>query len=569
MSIVDVQLHWGIKIPLRNGLHLNALLYLPRIAPMPAPAIFVLTPYVAQVHHDQGVYFANAGYCFLSVDVRGRGDSQGEFHPSNDANDGYDIVEWLAQQPYCNGKVAMWGGSYMGYTQWATAKTSPPHLAALAPTSSPYRGVDSPLRNNQFKPYTMKWLTLLSGRASQERVFADRGWWNQKFREWFEQGRPFKELDAFLGNVSPLFQEWISHPQPDAYWDGHNPDAREYARLSIPVLTIVGTYDGNQPGALAHYREHLRHCSAEARAWHYLIIGPWDHAGTRIPKREFAGVQVGPASLLDMSKFHLEWYDWTLRGGDKPSFLKKNVAYYVMGTERWRYADTLEAITHSVAPLYLSSNGNPTDIFHSGYLLPRLVSESEPDSYVHDPRVVGLAQLESELDAEDRTDQRMIYAAAGRQLIYHSEPYSEPIEVSGFFELTVWLSIDQPDTDFAVSVHEVRIDGSSVQLATDSLRARYRENPRREQLIDTTAPLRYEFRNFTFVSRLIGRGSRLRLVIGPMHSIHAQKNYQAGGVVAEESVADARVVKVKLFHSAAHPSALFVPVGHAETPEIV
>ncbi|HSY97735.1 MAG TPA: CocE/NonD family hydrolase, partial [Steroidobacteraceae bacterium] len=121
-----VEWQWGVKIPLRDGVRLNATLYKPAGLKEPRPCLFTLTPYIGQSYHDRGMYFAAHGYPFLTVDVRGRGNSEGLFQPLiQEAKDGYDVVEWLAQQPYCNGKISMWGGSYAGYDQWATAKEFP------------------------------------------------------------------------------------------------------------------------------------------------------------------------------------------------------------------------------------------------------------------------------------------------------------------------------------------------------------------------------------------------------------------------------------------------------------
>ncbi len=512
------------------------------------------------------MYFAARGYPFLTVDVRGRGNSEGEFKPnSNEAKDGHDVVEWLARQSYCSGKVAMWGGSYMGHVQWATAKEFPPHLATIVPVSAPFRGVDSPMRNNIFAPDRMQWLNLLSGRALQDRIFADAPFWSWRFKQWFESGTAFGKLDTFLGNPSSIFQEWIAHPQPDAYWDSCNPTSEQYARIFIPVLTITGIYDGDQPGALTHYREHLKNTSAISRAQHYLVIGPWDHSGTRAPKEEFCGLRVGPASLVDLPKLHLEWYVWTMQGGPKPEFLRKNVTYYVMGAEKWRYADSLEAITAHSSPFYLQSTTNPVDVFMSGSLVIAPPIPSDPDCYVYDPRDVSLAELESTVDPENRVDHRMIHALVGKQLVYHSQPFENDTEISGFFRLSVWLSIDQADTDFRASVYEVGIDGTATQLTTDLLRARYREDFREARPICTKEPLRYDFERFMFVSRQIKKGSRLRLVIGAPNSIYLQKNYNSGGVVAEESMKDARQVTVRLFHDGSRPSALYVPFGQPGT----
>ena len=359
----------GIRVPMRDEVQLSGVLYLPQPFEGPAPAVFTLTPYIAQSYHEQGLYFASHGYPFVSIDVRGRGNSQGEFDPNiNEVRDGYDIVEWLARQSYCNGRVAMWGGSYSGHAQWNTARESPPHLITIAPAASPYIGLDFPFRDNIGSTYVMQWLTLVSGRTSQDRIFADRMHWNRQFRRWFESGAPYSELDAAVGNPSAIFQKWVAHAADELYWRAYNPTSDQYARLELPILTITGMYDGDQPGALKHYREHLKYASPEACARHYLVIGPWDHAGTREPRLEFAGVTVGAASLVDLAQLHLDWYAWTMRDGPRPDFLRKRVCYYLMGAEEWRYADTLEEVTHHKVALYLDSESNPTDIFGAGVL---------------------------------------------------------------------------------------------------------------------------------------------------------------------------------------------------------
>lgn len=556
-----VALRWGVKIPLRDGVRLNATAYLPRSQTAPAPCIVTLTPYTSHRYHEPGVYFAARGYPFLVADVRGRGNSEGEFRPViQEAHDGYDVIEWLARQPWCNGKVAMWGGSYAGYGQWAAAKEFPPHLASIAPAASAFAGVDFPMRNNIAYPYQVQWLTLVNGRTPQDGVFGDRQLWSETYRRWFESGISSAEIGGILGPLYGVFEQWGTHPHQDAYWDACNPTAEQYARLAIPILTITGVYDGDQPGALTHYREHMRNASPEGRARHYLVIGPWDHAGTRTPKTEVGGVRFGPAALLDLPKLHLEWYAWTMQGGPKPEFLRKPVAYYVAGQEQWRYADTLEGVTGESHAYYLGSTGNPTDVLHSGSLT-REPRAGAPDRYVYDPRDTGRAELESRLDPDSLTDQQLIYARSGRQLVYHSAPLERDTEISGFFRLTAWIGIDQPDTDFSATVHEIGPDGSSVLLTRDLLRARYRESFRAPKLITTRAPLRYDFTHFTFVSRQVRKGSRLRLVISPLDSIYWQKNHNSGREVSAETGEDARSVTVRLYHDRSHPSALHVPIG--------
>ena len=165
-----VKWQWGVKVPLRGGVRLNATLYQPAVLKEPRPCLFTLTPYIGQSYHERGMYFAAHGYPFLTVDVRGRGNSEGSFRPFiQEAKDGYDVVEWLAKQPYCNGKISMWGGSYAGYDQWVTAAEFPPHLATIVPVASPLAGVDFPATNNIFAPYDMQWLSLTTGAGKPAR----------------------------------------------------------------------------------------------------------------------------------------------------------------------------------------------------------------------------------------------------------------------------------------------------------------------------------------------------------------------------------------------------------------
>lgn len=567
----DVHMTFAIKIPLRDGIQLSATLYMLN-GQSSSPVIFTATPYIRQTYHDIGMYFASHGYPFLTVDVRGRGDSEGAFKPYlNESSDNFDVVEWLAKQPYCNGSVAMYGGSYSGLGQWSTAQMRPPHLKTIVPIASPYMAVDFPMRSNISSPYLMQWLTLVSGRTSQDKIFwNNERFWGEKFRAWFESGAPFSQLDKFLGNPSHTFQEWISHPEQDSYWDGYAPSSQQYSRLSIPILTITGAYDGDQLGALMHYREHLRNASPGNRAPHYLVIGPWDHAGTRNPQLEFGGLKAGRASLLDLGRLHLEWYAWTMQGAPKPSFLRNKVSYYVFGADEWRYANTLDGATSHVAPLFLQSSTDAADVFRSGLLAADLPAEcSHPHNYyVYDPRDVSLAKLESTVNRESLVDQRMVHAAVGRQLIYHTSPFEDDVEVIGFFSLCAWISIDQPDTDFQASIYEVDLNGNCTLLTKDSVRARYRESLREARLITEPGPQLYKFDRFMFVARRIYKGSRLRLVIGPINSIYSQKNYNSGGFVSNESSADARTVTVKLFHNSAYPSALYVPIGKSETGDV-
>lgn len=558
----DVDLQWGVRIPMRDGVELAATLYRPAGQKEPLPVVFTLTPYIGDSYHPRAMYFARHGYVFALIDVRGRGSSGGTFDPmAQEARDGHDVVEWLARQSWSNGKVAMWGGSYAGYDQWATAKERPPHLATIVPAASARPGVDFPYTKGVFYPYDIQWLTYTSGKTGNGNLFGESSYWTQKFRELYLTHRPFRELDTLAGNPSPVFQRWISHPFYDDHWKAMVPTAEQFAAIDLPILTITGHYDGDQPGALSYYRDHMRLGSPAARDRHYLIIGPWDHAGTRTPKREVGGLTFGEASVLDLNALHAEWYDWTMKSGAKPKFLEKRVAYYVVGpgAENWKYADSLEEIGAQKRVLYLK--GPAGDAFHSGALVDaKPAGASEPDRYVYDPLDVRPAEIEKEEIANTITDQRYALNLFGNGLVYHSEPFAEATEVSGQVKLTLWMALDVPDTDFKADLYEILPDGGSVLLTSDLLRARYRDSLEEESLVPIGKPVRYELDGFGWFSRRVSKGSRLRLVISSPNSIQLQKNYNSGGVVADETAKDARTAHVVLYHDGEHVSALEVPV---------
>jgi uncharacterized protein len=483
-----------------------------------------------------------------------------------EAQDGYDVVEWLAQQPYCNGKVTMWGGSYAGYDQWATAKERPPHLATIVPVAAPTAGVDFPARNNIFSTYIEQWLTFTSGKAAQLNVFGDQPFWNSQYLRLVESGTSFRGFDAQVGNPSRIYQEWVSHPEVDAYWDAYNPTSADYAALTLPILTITGMYDDDQPGALAHYSRYMQAASSEGRARHFLVIGPWNHAGTRTPQADFGGLHFGPASLVDLPQLHLDWYRYTLEGGPRPEFLKRAVTYYVTGAEKWRYADTLEAVTSKAVPFYLDSTGDAAhDFYSAGTLGGDKVGHGAPDHYVYDPTDLSTARVEAHSDLESLRNLEVLHANPSK-VVYASAPFAADTEISGFFRLTAYIALDQPDTDFWVTVLEVGRDGLVTPLSSDAMRARYRESLRASKLVRTKDPMLYEFKSFTFASRLVKAGSRLVVALAAADSILNEKNYNSGGNVAEETRKDARSVKVTLFHDARHPSALYVPLGMPERP---
>jgi len=583
---VDYDLRWGVKIPMHDNVELNATVYLPKKpdgAPPKTPVIFTLTPYISDTYHARGAYFASHGYVFALVDVRGRGNSSGEFEAfANEPRDGHDVVEWLANQPFCDGKVAMWGGSYAGFDQWATAKEFPPHLTTIVPAAAAHPGLDYPSYNNIGMTYDVQWFTLTSGHTAQDNLFGDQKFWRTKFLDAYNRHIPFKSLDSFVGNPSVIFQRILNHPTADAYYDAMLPGREQFQKIALPILTITGQYDGDELGALTYYRDHLANAPPEQRAKHFLIIGPWDHAGTRTPTDQVAGVKFGPAAMLDLNDLHRHWYDWTMKTGPKPGFLKNQVAYYLLApgnsgaNGEWKYADNLETVVANPKAFYLeSTNGDANGVFHSGTLVETTASSHSAvhrgdgtasipaDQFTYDPLDTSRGENVEGIDPKEKTaaiDQTFALSIGKDGVVYHTDPLPNETPLIGCPAVTLWLSIDTPDVDLECDLYEIQPDGTSIALWGDVRRLRYRESLRQAKLVKPGEIVRCNFSPGLFVGRRLLKGSRLRLVVTAVNSISWQKNYCSGGIIADETAKEAHTCHVQVYHDAEHPSTIQLPL---------
>ena len=574
----DYDLRWGVKIPMRDKVELNATLYLPRTKDgtiSRTPVIFTLTPYISDTYHARAAYFASHGYGFALVDVRGRGNSSGEFEPfAQEPHDGHDVVEWLAQQPFCDGKVTMWGGSYAGFDQWATAKELPPHLATIVPVAAAHPPLDYPSLDNVGETYDVQWFTFTSGRAGQVNLFGDQKFWRTKFLDAYKKHIPFKSLDSFVGNPSANFQRILKHPTADAYYDAMVPTAAQFQKIALPILTITGQYDGDELGALTFYRDHMANALPEARAKHLLVIGPWDHAGTRTPADEVGGVKFGAAAIVDLNDLHRQWYDWTMRNGGKPDFLKNQVAYYLIAAGNsgangeWKYADDFATLIANPKTFYLEAGvGLGNSVFRSGFFHESHPKEPEgmivPGKFVYDPLDTSRGENVEGVEPSEKTagiDQKYALSIGNDGLVYHGEPLRDETALVGCPAVSLWVSIDTPDVDLSVDLYEIQPDGTSIALWSDLRRLRYRESLREAKLVKPGEIVKCEFNPGLFIARKLMKGSRLRLIVSSPNSIFWQKNYCSGGVVADETARDARTCHVKVYHDANHASAIQLPL---------
>src|SRR5262249_5194368 len=228
------------------------------------------------------------------------------------------------------------------------------------------------------------------------------------------------------------------------------------------------------------------------------------------------------------------------------------------GAEEWRYADSLETVASGTRTLYLTSDGQAGSVVRSRRLADAPPDKTAaPDHWIYDPLVLPDAAPPSDGSV---VDQHYPLSLAGDGVVYHSDPFPTVTDIAGNVKLSVWLSMDVPDTDLQAFLYEIQPNGSSVLLTADQLRARYRTSLEKETLIKPGEVLRYDFNGFTWTARRLQKGSRLRLVVSSPNTPDLEKNYNSGGVVADETEKDARTAHITLLHDAAHPSALVIPV---------
>jgi uncharacterized protein len=563
-------------IPMRDGVQLEAWITRPSHLTTKAPAILTLTQYdIDGSRRGEPPYFARRGYVFVQAYVRGRGRSGGVKSDNlglTVGRDGHDLVEWIAAQDWSNGQVVMFGGSFLGMTQWHTAAQLPPHLAAIAPFVAIYPGWDIPNTNGIPQSWTAVILGYTSGRALNPGFIATPEYWKGKMLEQYAAYRPFTELDAAVGIATddwsmpgehgvqvPMMRAWLDHVGDEAYNLEGEPKDAQLAAMRFPVLTATGFYDDDQPGALHYYRRHLAQVASAVAAQHFLVIGPWDHGGTQGPEPDINGLKIPANAVLDMKQLHADWYDFALGRAPRPAFFRDRVAYYMMGADEWRYAASLEAASSGTQlQLHLSAPQGAASLPHPGTLRPESPAREAPTLLVSDPHELPELDVAQEARSEDLLS--TFRAGQRRAVVFESAPLAADTEMAGALRLLLECAADTPDYDLMAQVLLVRADGAAVQLGQDIRRARFRHGFFHAELLKPgeTAEIPFEF---NWAAWRLPAGARLRVVIAPLNSPDYQKNYNSGGRIGYERLEDARIAHIRLLHDATHPSRLLVPLA--------
>ncbi|HET6329554.1 MAG TPA: CocE/NonD family hydrolase [Holophagaceae bacterium] len=516
-------------IPTTDGATISALVVLPKGAAKPLPTALEFTIYAADFNLVEAKRSAANGFAGVTANSRGKRGSRSEIAPyEHDGADADAVIEWIAKQPWSDGQVGMFGGSYDGFTQWAAAKRPPKALRSLMPSVTAAPGIDVPMQGGIFENFAYKWLPYVTNnRMLDEASYNDSERWNGLDWAWFGDGHPYRDLPKLDGHLNPIFLRWLEHPGYDAYWQAMIPYRQDFAGIRIPVLTTTGYFDGGQLGALYYFQQHT---AFNPSAEHYLLIGPYDHIRAQRRSQEvLAGYRIDPAARIDIEELRYQWLDHTLRGGPKPALLQDRVNYEILGANRWGHAPSLEAMGDATLTLYPSP----------------LKAE--------DGLLLSPAPVKGNLDLRVDLAGRRVLSFGGQPPVvqdktldsdngfaFYGEPLAAPLEVGGLFSGELRFIVNKRDFDFDLQLYEQSASGDYLLLSYLTTRASYTRDRSRRQLFHPGRLETLPFQSGRLASCRLQAGSRLVVVFKVDKGPHLQVNYGTGGDVSSESAKDAR-----------------------------
>jgi uncharacterized protein len=552
-----IQLDGNVSMKTRDGVTLLADIYRPKIVGK-FPVILLRTPYDKHLYIGEATSAATRGYACVIQDERGRFASEGEWYPfRDDGKDGYDAVEWAAQLPYSNGKVALAGISYVAAPVLLGAAEAPPHLVAI------YPGVTA-------SDYHSNW--AYQGGALC--LMFDRGWAggmavNEVTRA-MGKAKPLGEFSAqaapaslpvidlsAIGNPGAFYQDWLSHPAYDSYWKAISIEEK-YPQIKVPALHMGAWYDLFMPGATRNYTGlRDRGGSPEARKGQRLVIIPGGHAGFG---RQIGDLDLGPEAAFDFWGYGLRWFDWVLKGLPNGVRDEKPVRIFVLGKNIWRDEDDWPLSRAHETEYYLHSGGHAATMKGDGSLDTTQPASERPDRFTYDPAnpvptiggvLPGLGQ-----EKAGPHDQSVVELRPD-VLVFTSAPVSREVEVTGPIALKLYVTSSAPDTDFTGKLVDVWPTGYAEILSEGILRMRYRESMEREKLMEPGSVYAVTVELLP-TSNVFLPGHRIRLEVSSSNFPHYDRNPNVSE--QPERATHMETALNCVLHDTEHPSALILPI---------
>ena len=561
-----------VKIPMRDGVQTSADIYFPE-GDGPFPVILVRTPYDNMSLVEKGLIYASHGYVYVAQDNRGRYDSEGEFYPwHQEVEDGYDTRKWIAQQPWCNGKIGTVGGSYLGMVQWLGVLESSDYLTAMMPSVTP---IDGWIWGNQYVGGAYQ-LALNQWSAF---LFTNRTRQPTAQYDWMKLHRflPLIETPKVsTGSEPPFIRDWIKHPTYDDYWRKISAEDK-FAKINVPIYSLAGWFDAYPAAAFRGFSGVQTHAKSEKiRRSQRILVGPWPHAISRSSRT--GEVDFGPDAVIDSLEgllghnapdhLALRWFDYWLKGIDNGIMNEPPIRIFVMGANVWRDEHEWPLARTQFTNFYLHSQGNANSL-HGGDGALSVTSPGEdesPDQYSYDPEnpvyerggnfsysipgVGGSSELSGPFD--QRPNERR-----DDVLVYTSEPLTEDLEVTGPLTCKLYISSSAPDTDFVVRLVDVHPDGRALNYSEGILRVRYRESWESPQLMEPgqVYAITIEMQPTSLVFK---KGHRIRVDVTSSDFPHFDRNPNTGHEFGMD--AEVQIAEQTIYHSAKYPSHIVLPV---------
>ncbi|AFM17700.1 putative hydrolase, CocE/NonD family [Mycolicibacterium chubuense NBB4] len=561
---------------MRDGTVLRADVYRPRTGRR-VPVILMRTQYgkdgaqVEPSRYQSPDWFASHCYLVVVQDIRGQGRSGGVFSEfTNDQTDGYDSVEWAAGLPGSNGKVGMYGSSYVGATQWLAAVTAPPHLVTIVPANTASDYYDGwTYEGGEFRlGFVQPWAigaiatTAAINRGDGQALALLKAAQADPTR-WLDF-RPFKDLPPLQpGNpaVAPWYFDWIRHSTRDDFWRQFSIRDR-YSSVTVPVMHFEGWYDAFLAGGIENFAGMTAHGGTpEARRNQRLIIGPWDHISWGRATSEPAPLlkDIGPGADSPINEMMLAWYDHFLKGVDNGMSTGPRVDYFVMGANVWRSSTSWPLPQTRWTTYYLAGAGGIAD--RNGALQLTPPGDQPPDTFTYDPAYpapsLGGHSCCGALSGPQGPYDQTPVEQRSDVLVYSSDPVSEDTEVTGPVTVDLWAQSSAPDTDFTAKLAVVHPDGAVVNLNDGIIRTAFRDSLSAPRPTVPNQPYRYRIAVWP-TSYEFRRGDRIRVEVSSSDYPQFAPNPNTGAPFGQD--AEVRPATQTILHDRAHPSAITLPV---------
>ena len=551
---------------MRDGTVLRADAYRPD-ATGKFPVLLCRTPYNKErdTHVEMCNKLAERGYVAITQDVRGRFASDGEFRPgfysadTDDAEDGYDAVEWAAALPWSTGKVGTIGNSYCGWTQWELAHTRPPHLAAMLPQGCVANLLDREMAGTLRLGRVLWWTvnTLSPDRAKRMGVTAFPKNTDEADAFWLERDRskwlwylPLMEIpDEVMPGMGQHWRKWLRDHASD-----HFGFLEKHEQISVPALSTTGWYD-QQIGTIKQFTGMVENGKTEvARQNQHLIVGPWTHTGADWISREGV-VDFGPEAERDYYETADLWFRRWLKGERNEVEEWPPIQLFVMGANRWRAEQEWPLARTVYTDYFLHSDGNANTPAGDGVLSTEPPGEETADRYDYDPRDPVMT-LYTQPGQQLPYDQRALDSRRD-VLVYATPPLAKPVEVTGPITVKLWAASSARDTDFVVKLQDVWPEGFVQELCHGIVRARYRESYDSPSLIEPGQAYEYTIQVHP-TSNLFKAGHRIRLDVSSSDFPNFDRNHNTGG----DDYSEATLVTARqtIIHDRSRPSRVILPV---------